>query len=607
MTERPEDEAASLIGRIVDRRYRVDGLVGRGAHGVVYRAWHLMLDAPVALKVLAMPDERRAARFARETRALLTLRHPHIVTALDMGEVELAPGETPRPYLVMDWCEGETLDAYLARRGALTLAEAFEIAEPLADALAHAHDLGVVHCDVKPSNVMVARDARGLVARLVDFGVSTIDDERAPGDRGDAPVFTPAYAAPEQVVGDPSGPFTDVHALGLVLVEMLTGAPPYERGRELEDAVDPDRPRARVEGTELGAFEPVITRALAQRPAERFADGTGLRDALREAARVELGEGAPPSSLRTPARPSRSSVRRWWPAGLIAMGLAIAGAVMLVVMARRAEGDRAGKPTSSASPAPAEASADRSPCAWSADDFAAELDERKLVMRSWSQRKDASVNVVVANAKGALFALELVSSPGDVASESSPGRSHLEEEATSFADAPGLGVRYAVSSECLFVAKGPAESVGAVFDAVREPHPWTALGWAPDGPDPDRVFPPPPAAVPPPASLSTLSNRELARRIGAAGGQVYDTRLTPSTHGESFEVFFAHDGELATAWLERGSYARVVLTKFVEAGHDGSSFAITDDAALMVAGVRDRSFPNRLLEGLGISATTVSE
>lgn len=289
---------------LIDARYRLDRLVGEGGFGSVYAGVHVVLGAPVAVKVLrldprATAEERaeRSARFLEEGRVLTRLRHPSIVTALDLGLMPPDEEGNATPYLAMEWVPGVTLEGWLTARGrALTLPEAWELFEPLASALAFAHEARVVHRDLKPGNVMIVPvDGRLGLPRVIDFGIAKLvaPDETASGGAtvtASAPsAFTPAYAAPEQVVQARTGPWTDVHALALIFVEMVTGASPYgAKGNDRLRAVDPERPTPGRAGVDVGAFEPVIARALSLRPRERFSDAGELLAACGKAAR-EMG------------------------------------------------------------------------------------------------------------------------------------------------------------------------------------------------------------------------------------------------------------------------------------------------------------------------------
>jgi serine/threonine-protein kinase len=300
--------ADPLIGTLIDGRYRVERCVGAGGFGTVYKAFHVGLGSFVALKVLKLPPELRADQIARlcgaffdEARTLKLLRHPNIAHALDVGL--LPSGSLPRephgmqlPYLVMEWCSGPTLEEYLrARGGSLPIRDAWRIFEPLLDAMAHAHAEGVAHRDLKPSNVLLELVDDAPVPRVVDFGIAKIV---APGEMagsgstrtvsGWSP-FTPRYAAPEQLAGARTGPWTDVHALALVFFEMLTGRSPFGDDENAAFALfDPARPTLRSVGVDAPDLDRVLTRALALRPADRYADAGALASALRAVASSPL-------------------------------------------------------------------------------------------------------------------------------------------------------------------------------------------------------------------------------------------------------------------------------------------------------------------------------
>ncbi len=301
--------AAPELSGIIDGRYRVDGAIGKGGFGDVYAGLHLVLGVRVAIKVLRLGEglsaDQRAelvTRFLDEGRLLTRLRHPNVVAALDLGLLRGDSDGVLSPYLVMEWVEGETLAALLAaREDPFTLAEAWALFEPLAEALAHAHGAGVVHRDLKPANVMVGSGAPGThVPRVIDFGVAKLvapDDAAGHGwtETTSRSPFTPAYAAPEQVTQSRTGPWTDVHALALLFVELVTGVPPYgERNNARIAAVDPARPTPRAAGVDVGALEPVIAKALALRPSERYANASELLAAARAAMRtMDIAPHAP--------------------------------------------------------------------------------------------------------------------------------------------------------------------------------------------------------------------------------------------------------------------------------------------------------------------------
>lgn len=201
-------------GTILDGRYRVIGLLGRGGMGEVYRADDLKLGQPVALKFLPRDlaeDPVRRERFFAEVRIARQISHPNVCRVYDVADVE------GQHFLSMEYVDGEDLASLLQRIGHLPSAKAMEIARQLCAGLAAAHDKGVLHRDLKPANIML--DGRGRV-RITDFGLAVAADEvREEGGVSG----TPAYMAPEQLAGGPASVRSDIYALGLVLYELHTG------------------------------------------------------------------------------------------------------------------------------------------------------------------------------------------------------------------------------------------------------------------------------------------------------------------------------------------------------------------------------------------------
>jgi tetratricopeptide (TPR) repeat protein len=207
-------------------RFVVEREVGRGGVGIVYRAHDQVSGQPVALKVIALPgvDAGEEARFRREGRVLAGLHHANIVRVVAFGQLEEG-----QPYVAMEWLEGEDL-AQRQRRSPLDLARSLLVAASVCDALAAAHAAGIVHRDVKPSNVILAGSGPGkgddFDVKLVDFGVASVGDAKL--TRTGAIVGTPAYMAPEQARGDGEVDVrADLYALGATLFEMITGRPPH--------------------------------------------------------------------------------------------------------------------------------------------------------------------------------------------------------------------------------------------------------------------------------------------------------------------------------------------------------------------------------------------
>jgi serine/threonine-protein kinase len=361
-----------LVGRTLTERYRIDRIVGAGGHGTVFAGRHLFLDVPVAIKVLHAASEgnterrqRLYSRFVNESQLLAQLRHPHIVGILDAGMLE-ADDEVPAvPWMVIEWCEGESLAAHVARSGPMPLAEAWALLRPVVDAVAYAHKKGVVHRDLKPANIVLAEDG---APRVLDFGIAKVmtEEEAAPEATATATAsrsFTPAYAAPEQLAGQRTGPWTDVHALGLLMTQLVTGRPPYGGADAiaLHAAAHAEvRPTPRCFGVDVGAWEAVLARALARRAADRHRDAGELLGALDASAPTSFAAEPtatppPPASDGTVLTDGTMAIggtlvlpprrqRARWPWLLAALALASAAVVALYSRLR---------PVATATPPPA--------------------------------------------------------------------------------------------------------------------------------------------------------------------------------------------------------------------------------------------------------------
>jgi tRNA A-37 threonylcarbamoyl transferase component Bud32 len=257
--------------------YRIIGELGGGGMGTVYRAAHTVLHREVAIKVLRpeLSDRGDAiGRFLAEARTTAALRHPGIVEVYDFGHTD-----TGEAFLVMELLVGETLGARLANQGRLSVFEAMVLARRIAAPLALAHERGIVHRDLKPDNVFLVHDHEGgsvAQVKLFDFGVATLT---SPADPSRIPVGfvlgTPAYMSPEQCRGLDCDHRTDLYALGCILFELLTGAPPYGYGTAEELAIAhlrsavPDVGRRASVPAEVARL---VTRLLDKRPRDRPRD-----------------------------------------------------------------------------------------------------------------------------------------------------------------------------------------------------------------------------------------------------------------------------------------------------------------------------------------------
>jgi len=273
------------IGETLEGRYRVVSHLGEGGMGVVYRAMHLELGVEVAIKVLreeALGDHEAVTRFYREARAASALKGPHVARVLDVGR--LVSGS---PYLVLEFLEGNDLDAELERRGSLPVGEAVRFVLEACDAMSEAHALGIVHRDLKPANLFLARSANGRTSvKVLDFGISKLVDPQDQRVTQTQAVFgTPLYMAPESLRSTKHADArADVWALGVILYELLAGRPPFlgESASAVTVAitVDPPAPLRAVRPEVPAELEAVILRALEKKPQLRFPSVDELARAL---------------------------------------------------------------------------------------------------------------------------------------------------------------------------------------------------------------------------------------------------------------------------------------------------------------------------------------
>ncbi len=268
--------APDLSGRALDGRYELLAVIGEGTFGRVYSGLDRRLARPVAVKVIKpwwAEDPVWVRSFEREAQLLARVHDPGIVQIFDVGHADEGL------YYVAELVDGESLAARL-RRGPIPARQAREIAEQLCRALTPAHAQRVVHRDIKPANVLISADGRVKVA---DFGVARLAEGSTDGGAATI-VGTPRYMAPEQARGRPTGPATDVYAIGIVLYEMLSGQPPFVEKSAVELALRHlHDPPPRLPRETPAALVAIVGRALAKDPAERYADGAAMADALAAA------------------------------------------------------------------------------------------------------------------------------------------------------------------------------------------------------------------------------------------------------------------------------------------------------------------------------------
>ncbi|HTJ45061.1 MAG TPA: protein kinase [Kofleriaceae bacterium] len=281
---------ADLIGAVLDGRYKVVERVAEGAMGIVYRGERLKLGRAVAIKFLHVWNADDAAarkRFEVEARAMARLEHPHCAAVIDFGEYEGAP------YVVMDFIRGVTLRE-LIDYGPIEPIRAAEIMKQVLSGLAHAHDLEIVHRDVKPANIMISeKTGLGDTVKILDFGLARLRGSSAGLTVGMA-IGTPSYMAPEQIVGGAVDARTDLYACGILLFEMLTGDKPFTADEPLEvlrmhRELAPPRASSRVSDelrVRVRPFDDLIARTLEKRPDDRFASAAELSAAIDAAMRA---------------------------------------------------------------------------------------------------------------------------------------------------------------------------------------------------------------------------------------------------------------------------------------------------------------------------------
>jgi serine/threonine protein kinase len=266
-------------------KYRVDGLIGRGSVGVVYKGYDGQIDRPVAIKTLRLDmlssvadRESLLKRFSTEARSAGRCVHPNIVTVFDYVE------QDNTPYIVMEFVDAGTLENVINSGTMLPLRQIGEIMVQLVSALEHAHSKGIVHRDVKPSNILCPT---ATSIKVTDFGVARFDATGLTNSSGLGAIGTPNYMSPEQFLGRPIDGRSDLYAAGVVLFEMLTGAKPFVATNlpELMRKLLNDRPPnlSTLRPGQWRHLDAVIQRALARNPDDRFQTGGEFIDALNTA------------------------------------------------------------------------------------------------------------------------------------------------------------------------------------------------------------------------------------------------------------------------------------------------------------------------------------
>jgi serine/threonine protein kinase len=288
-----------LPGELLVGKYRIERLVGQGAMGLVFAARHLQLEQRVAIKFLRPEINRHAGvgeRFLREARAAARIQGEHVVRVFDVGDLGGS-----MPFFVMEYVEGMNLAEALAADGPIPFPTAVDYVLQACEALSQAHQAGIIHRDVNPSNLLISRRSNGsVVVKLLDFGISKVSSAPSTSTDATALLGSPLYMSPEQLISSRDvDKRSDIWSLGVVLFELLTGALPFVGDTIPELCVrirETPTPSLRGRRADLPAdLEVVVLRCLEKQPARRFATISELAAALRPFVQVPAGPARSPS------------------------------------------------------------------------------------------------------------------------------------------------------------------------------------------------------------------------------------------------------------------------------------------------------------------------
>lgn len=256
-----------LVGKTLDKRYTIFECIGGGGMADVYRAQDTLLDRPVAVKVLRPQftgDDQFVRRFRHEAQAAARVSHPHIVNIYDVGKDEDVY------YIVMEYIHGETLKDYIERKNKLTTEEAVSIALQICEALDHAHQNNLIHCDIKPHNILLGKGGR---VKVTDFGIARAVTSATLTQTGTI-IGSVHYISPEQAKGGVASVHSDIYSLGIVLYEMLTGQVPFSGespiGIALKHLQEEVVPPTQLNPEIPPMLEAIILKAVAKEPEKRY-------------------------------------------------------------------------------------------------------------------------------------------------------------------------------------------------------------------------------------------------------------------------------------------------------------------------------------------------
>ena len=296
-----------MIGRKLGKYELVERL-GRGGMAEVYKAYQPGVERHVAIKVMhghLSDNPELVQRFQREARSIGQLQHAHIGRVIDFDV------EADVSYMVMEYIQGGTLDSYLKQKKVLPVDEAVRITLQLADALAYAHQRGMIHRDIKPGNILFSDESHSH-ALLTDFGIARLLDEQKQMTMTGALIGTPNYMSPEAARGEPCDARADIYSLGVVLYEMVTGRTPYAADTPysflMKQANEPLPPPRTLNPKLPVALEAIILKALAKEPAARYQSATDFATALRMAQAVADSTATGPLPMAHPKRSTRTGL-----------------------------------------------------------------------------------------------------------------------------------------------------------------------------------------------------------------------------------------------------------------------------------------------------------
>jgi serine/threonine-protein kinase len=316
----------AAVGTLIGGRYRLDAVIGRGGMSTVYRAFDTVLERPVAIKLMhreIASDSDQLERFRREARSIAQLNHPNVVSVIDAGEEPLPEeeraadghdGAAGTPYIVLEFVDGETLKGVIRRGGPLEIPQALAYAIEIARALGAAHECQIVHRDVKPHNILI--DPEGG-AKITDFGIARSLSEEGLTMAGRV-LGTTDYVSPEQALGQPVTPQSDLYSLGIVLYEMLTGDVPFHGDSPVAVAmrhVREELPDVQARRPEISAATAsVVDRAVAKDLAHRYPDAAAMTADLENVLAIEASRtGQTTGEVTTVLRSLSGRARRRLP------------------------------------------------------------------------------------------------------------------------------------------------------------------------------------------------------------------------------------------------------------------------------------------------------